>query len=83
MDAEDAGKVADVMATAFGSSALDLEKFGGAMGNVAPVAKEFGFSLEETTALLGVLANNGIEGTDAERAARCHGQRSLRKTEGS
>ncbi|MEC8361786.1 MAG: phage tail tape measure protein, partial [Bacteroidota bacterium] len=65
LDAEDAGKVADVMATAFGSSALDLEKFGGAMGNVAPVAKEFGFSLEETTALLGVLANNGIEGTDA------------------
>ena len=49
----------------FGASALDLEKFGGAMGNVAPIAKEFGFSLEETTALLGVLANNGIEGTDA------------------
>ena len=65
LEAEDAGAVADVMATAFGASALDLEKFGGAMGNVAPVAKEFGFSLEETTALLGVLANNGIEGTDA------------------
>ena len=65
LDAEDAGKVADVMATAFGASALDLEKFAGSMGNVAPVAKEFGFSLEETTALLGVLANNGIEGTDA------------------
>ena len=65
LEAEDASHVADVMATAFGSSALDLEKFGGAMGNVAPVAKEFGFSLEETTALLGVLANNGIEGTDA------------------
>ena len=65
LNAEDAGDVADVMATAFASSALDLEKFAGSMGNVAPVAKEFGFSLEETTALLGVLANNGIEGTDA------------------
>ena len=65
LQADEAGRVADVMATAFGASALDLEKFAGSMGNVAPVAKEFGFSLEETTALLGVLANNGIEGTDA------------------
>ena len=65
LQADEAGRVADVMATAFGASALDLEKFAGSMGNVAPIAKEFGFSLEETTALLGVLANNGIEGTDA------------------
>ena len=65
LEADDAGRVADVMATAFSASALNLETFGGAMGNVAPVAAEFGFSLEETTALLGVLSKNGIEGTDA------------------
>ena len=65
LEAEDAGHVADVLATSFAKSGLDLEKFSGAMANAAPVAKTFGFSLEETTALLGVLANNGIEGTDA------------------
>jgi len=65
LGADDSGRVADVMATAFANSALDLEKFSGSMANAGPVAKTFGFSLEETTALLGVLANNGIEGADA------------------
>ena len=65
LSADDSGKVADVMATAFANSALDLEKFSGSMANAGPVAKNFGFSMEETTALLGVLANNGIEGADA------------------
>ena len=65
LGASDSGRVADVMATAFAGSALDLEKFSGAMANAGPVAKTFGFSMEETTALLGVLANNGIEGADA------------------
>lgn len=65
IDASESGRVSDVMAAAFSSSALDLEKFSGAMANAGPVAAEFGFSLEETTALLGVLANNGIEGADA------------------
>lgn len=65
LEAESAGDVADIMATAFAGSALDLEKFSESMKNAAPVANEFGFSLEETTALLGVLANNGIAGSDA------------------
>ena len=65
LDADRSGDVADLMAAAFSSSALDLEKFGSAMANAGPVAKQFGFSLEETTQLLGVLANNGIEGADA------------------
>ena len=65
LDAEDASSVADIMATSFASSALDLDKFSESMKNAGPVANEFGFSLEETTALLGVLANNGIAGSDA------------------
>lgn len=65
MDASETSTVADVMATAFSGSALDLEKFSEGMKNVAPVANEFGFSLQETSALLGVLANNGISGSDA------------------
>ena len=65
LESSEAGRVADVMATSFAGSALDLEKFAGAMANAGPVAKTFGFSMEETTALLGVLANNGLEGADA------------------
>ncbi len=65
LDASQSGEVADLMATAFSSSALDLTKFSESMGNVAPVAAEFGFNLKDTTKLLGVLANNGIEGADA------------------
>jgi len=65
IDASETGRVADVMATAFGSSALDLENFRESMSKVGPIANEFGFSLEETTAVLGTLANSAISGADA------------------
>ncbi len=65
LEANEAGRVADVMAAAFGSSALDLEKFREGMKTAGPVANEFGFSLEETTALLGTLADSSISGSDA------------------
>lgn len=65
LEASESGRVADVMAAAFGGSALDIENFGEAMKNAGPVANEFGFSLEETTALLGTLADSGIKGADA------------------
>jgi hypothetical protein len=65
LESKDTGRVTDVMAASFAGSALDLTKFSESMKNVAPVANEFGFSLEETSALIGVLANNGIAGSDA------------------
>ena len=65
IDASESGRVADVMATAFGSSSLDLERFRESMKVAGPVANEFGFSLEETTAVLGTLANSAISGSDA------------------
>jgi hypothetical protein len=65
LDASESGRVADVMATAFGSSSLDLERFRESMKVAGPVANEFGFSLEETTAVLGTLANSAISGSDA------------------
>lgn len=58
-------RVVNVMATAFSSSALDLNKFQESMKTAAPAAKAVGLSLEETTALLGTLATNGIEGSRA------------------
>jgi len=65
LEAEDAGRVADVLAKSFSKSGLDLEKFSGSMSNAGILANQFGFSLEETTSLLGVLANNGLSGADA------------------
>ena len=65
LKATETGRVADLMATAFGSSALDLGKFSESMSKVAPIARDAGLSMEDTTAVLGILANNGITGADA------------------
>lgn len=60
LEASEAQRVTDVMAKSFSTSALDLDKFTFAMRVVAPVAKNAGISIEETTALIGVLADNGL-----------------------
>ncbi len=65
LQAEETARVADVMALAISSSALDLSKFSVAMAKVAPVAKTFGFSVEDTTALLAQLTNAGFEASMA------------------
>lgn len=70
MDASETGRVTDVMASSFSSSALDMETFAESMKFVAPVAKSAGMSLEETSAMLAVLANNGIKGSQAGTALR-------------
>lgn len=70
MDASETNRVTDVMASSFSSSALDMETFAESMKFVAPVAKSAGMSLEETSAMLAVLANNGIKGSQAGTALR-------------
>lgn len=64
------GRVTDVMAKVFSSSALDINTFQDSMKFVAPVAKSAGVSIEQASALLGVLANNGIKGSQAGTALR-------------
>jgi phage tail tape measure protein, TP901 family, core region len=70
MDASETGRVTDVMASSFSSTALDMSSFAESMKFVAPVAKSAGMSIEETTALLGTLANAGIKGSNAGTALR-------------
>ena len=70
LEAKDTQKIVDVMAKSFTSSALDLNKFETAMSAVAPVAKATGFSLEETTASLGVLVDAGFDASTAGTALR-------------
>jgi hypothetical protein len=63
LEADQMTRVTDVMAKSFSSSALDLEKFQNAMPKVSAVASSLGITLEETTAMLGVLANKNIKAT--------------------
>ena len=70
LDAKDTQRVVDVMAKSFSSSSLDMEKFKVAMAAVAPVAKNAGFSIEETTALIGTLTDRGIDASSAGTGLR-------------
>jgi len=70
LDASQTGRVTDVMAASFSTSALDMETFANSMKFVAPVAKSAGMSIEETSAMLSVLANAGIKGSQAGTSLR-------------
>ena len=70
LDVSETGTVTDAMAASFSSSALDMDKFSNSMQYVAPIAKQVGFSVQETTAILGTLANAGISGSMAGTSLR-------------
>ncbi len=70
LDAAETARVTDVMTSSFNKSALDIENFRESMKFVGPVANAAGASIEETTALLGVLANAGIRGSIAGTSLR-------------
>jgi len=70
LEAKDMTMISDVMADSFSSSALDLQKFQTAMASVAPVANQAGADIQRTSAILGVLVNNGIEASSAGTALR-------------
>lgn len=70
LDVSETSRVSDVMAKSFASSSLDMEAFAESMKYVAPVAESAGVSLEETTAMLGALANVGIKGSQAGTSLR-------------
>jgi hypothetical protein len=65
LDSSEMKRVVNTMAAGFSMSALDLDKFQLGMGKVSAVAKNAGVSLESTTAMLGVLANNNIQAATA------------------
>ena len=68
LDASESGRIVDNMATLFGSSALDLEKFDTAMRTVGPTASAMGLSVEEAGAALGILVNSGVDASTAGTA---------------
>ncbi|WP_339098316.1 phage tail tape measure protein (plasmid) [Deinococcus sp. VB142] len=62
---EKMGQVADVITNAANKTALDVTTLGAALQQVGGIANDSGLSLQETAAILGVLADKGMEGSDA------------------
>lgn len=60
----------DVLALSTNKSALSFEYLNTALSIVGPVAKTFGFSVRDVTALLGSLANSGFDASSAATATR-------------
>lgn len=61
--AKDAVKISDVIAKGTAVTALGTEDLGYAMSYAGGEAHDFGISLEDTVAMLGVLADNGVDGS--------------------
>ena len=80
LGAEDASRVSNTFASAIGNSQATLEKLGYSMRYVGPVAHSLGYSLEDTTAALGVLYNAGFKGEQAGTILRGALSRLLKPT---
>jgi len=65
LQANELGRVADVLTAAANNSAQTLTDLGEAMKYAAPVADAYGLTLEQTAKALGALANFGIKGSMA------------------
>lgn len=68
LSANDAGGFVDQMAYAMSNSNTNVEQLGEAYKNVAATSTQLGYSLEDTTAALMVMANSGIKGGEAGTA---------------
>ena len=68
--ASQAGHVADVLAQSANATNASVASTGEAMKFVAPVAHTMGQSMEEVTAAIGEMANQGIQGSQAGTTLR-------------
>ncbi len=70
MGFNEASHVADVFNNAIRSSMMNMEKFSSAMVYVAKPAHDLGLSLEQTAAMMGVLADSGMRGEQVGTSLR-------------
>jgi TP901 family phage tail tape measure protein len=70
LEASEMERVVSVLGVATTKSALDFQAYETSLSKIAPVANAFGFSIEDTTALLGQLANAGFDASSAATATR-------------
>ena len=69
-DAKDADAVLATCAVATTRTALDFSKLQASLSTIGPVANAFGFSIEDTVALLGKLSDAGFDASSAATATR-------------
>ena len=70
LDASEANRVADVLAKTSSASNTSIALLGESLKYVAKPAAALGFSIEQTNAMLGVMANSGIKGSQAGTALK-------------
>ncbi len=70
LDASEMERVVSTLGVATTKSALSFSSYETALSTIAPVANSFGFSVEDTTALLGQLANAGFDASSSATATR-------------
>lgn len=70
MEAGKLGHVNDVLAQAVNSTTLEIGDMQTAFGYVGPIATGFGMSLEQVSAALGIMRDNGIAAETTGRALR-------------
>lgn len=70
LGAGEAARVSDVLTKAANATFNTVEGLGESLKYAGPVAQSLGMSLEDTVAVLGVLGNVGIQGSEAGTALR-------------
>jgi len=70
MDADQSTRVADVLAKTSAITNSSIASLGDSMKYVAPIAEGLGIPFEDTAAMIGVMANAGIKGSEAGTALR-------------
>lgn len=68
--ADQAGRLADIMASASSNANTNVELMGETFKYVTPVAGSLGMSMEDTALAIGLMANSGIKGSQAGTALR-------------
>ena len=70
LTAEDAGHFADIMAAASSNANTNVEMMGETFKYVAPVAGALGYSAEDVSVAVGLMANSGIKASQAGTSLR-------------
>ena len=70
LQASDSAQFADVLAVASSKSNTNVSLLGESFKNVAATAGAMGYSMQDTTTALGLMANAGIKGSDAGTSLR-------------
>lgn len=70
LQASDSGHFADVLAAASNNANTNVSMLGGSFKYVAPVAGALGYSIEDVSVALGLMANSGIKAEQAGTSMR-------------